>query len=101
MHGARLHALGRDPPLFALQVELGPLGHQTTKDLIVAATESHPLRTDQVETLASRAQGSPLFLIELLEALQRSDDVDALPDSVEAAAQTMRSYRRLILGEGD
>jgi predicted ATPase len=40
-----------------------------------------------VEILASRGQGNPLFLIELLQALQRSDDVDALPDSVEGLIQ--------------
>ena len=32
-------------------------------------------------------QGNPLFLVELLEALQRSDDIDALPDSVEGLIQ--------------
>jgi len=30
-----------------------------------------------------------------------SAEAFALPDSIEAATQTMRSYRRLILGEGD
>jgi class 3 adenylate cyclase/tetratricopeptide (TPR) repeat protein len=69
------------------RIELGPLGQQTTRDLIIAATQSNPLRLEQVETLASRGQGNPLFLIELLQALQRSDDVDALPDSVEGLIQ--------------
>ena len=33
----------------------------------------------QVRTLAERAQGNPLFLIELLEALRRGEDVESLP----------------------
>ena len=69
------------------RIELGPLGHQTTRDLIITATQSNPLRLVQVESLASRGQGNPLFLVELLQALQRSDDVDALPDSVEGLIQ--------------
>jgi hypothetical protein len=37
----------------------------------------------QVALLARRAEGSPLFLIELLQALRHGGDIEALPHSVE------------------
>lgn len=66
-----------------IRINLQPLGFDQAKDLIVAATEDAPLLPHQVETLAKRAEGNPLFLIELLQALRRGGNVDELPHSVE------------------
>lgn len=67
----------------AIQITLQPLDQDDAESLIVAATEAHPLPSQQVKALAFRAAGSPLFLIELLQALKRGSDVDSLPQSVE------------------
>ncbi|MDP3984628.1 MAG: adenylate/guanylate cyclase domain-containing protein [Acidimicrobiia bacterium] len=66
-----------------LHIELQPLTDEQTKELIIAATESAPLMPRQIASLSERAQGHPLFLIELLQALRQGRDVDALPHSVE------------------
>jgi len=67
----------------AIQINLHPLDQDEAESLIVAATEASPLPSQQVQALALRAAGSPLFLIELLQALKRGGDVDSLPQSVE------------------
>jgi tetratricopeptide (TPR) repeat protein len=67
----------------ALTIDLQPLEASHAAELIIAATESAPLMPDTVAELARRAAGNPLFLIELLEALGRGEDLDYLPDSVE------------------
>lgn len=65
------------------RIELKPLGVEDAEALIIAASESAPLMPSQVATLAKRAEGSPLFLIELLQALRHGGDVEELPHSVE------------------
>lgn len=64
-------------------VELQPLDIEQATDLIQRATVGSPLLPSQVDTLARRAEGSPLFLLELLHALRTEGDVDRLPQSVE------------------
>ncbi len=66
------------------RVELHPLGLDDAKNLIFSATEEAPLPPQQVELLARQADGSPLFLIELLQALRRSGSLEEIPQSVEA-----------------
>lgn len=66
-----------------VRIALQPLGPESVTSLIHAATESAPLMPQQERELAERAAGSPLFLIELLDALRRGEDVDSLPSSVE------------------
>ncbi len=61
-----------------------PLTAEQTAAAIVAATEDHPLRPHELETLVARADGNPLFLAELLEATAAGEDVDTLPDSIDA-----------------
>jgi class 3 adenylate cyclase/tetratricopeptide (TPR) repeat protein len=68
-------------------IELQPLTVEDAASLIDAATEDRPLMPRQVTELAERAQGNPLFLIELLDALRRGEDVDALPRSVDGLIQ--------------
>ena len=71
----------------AVGIELQPLAVEQAASLIDAATEDRPLMPQQVRDLAERAQGNPLFLIELLDALRRGEDVDALPQSVDGLIQ--------------
>jgi class 3 adenylate cyclase/tetratricopeptide (TPR) repeat protein len=83
------------------RIQLEPLGIDEAKALIENATEDAPLLPHQIENLAARAEGSPLFLIELLQALRRGGDVDALPHSVEgligARIDTLPSADRNVL----
>lgn len=51
--------------------------------LIHAATEELPLPPHEIEALAARSGGNPLFLIELLSSAE-AGSVEALPDSVES-----------------
>ncbi|HEY7583967.1 MAG TPA: adenylate/guanylate cyclase domain-containing protein [Acidimicrobiia bacterium] len=66
-----------------LRIDLKPLSREDAEQLIIAASEGTPLMPNQVALLARRAEGSPLFLIELLQALRQGGDVEALPHSVE------------------
>jgi tetratricopeptide (TPR) repeat protein len=65
-------------------IPLEPLGLDEAKTLIYRATEDSPLPSQQVERLAQQAQGSPLFLVELLQTLRRSGSLEEIPQSVEA-----------------
>lgn len=64
-------------------LDLQALGLAQAKELLLAATASSPLLTSQVDTLAARAGGSPLFLLELLDVSRGDAGVDQLPHSVE------------------
>ena len=64
-------------------IDLQPLATEQAVELIHAATEEAPLMSQQVRVLAERAAGNPLFLIELLDALRRGEDVETMPTSVE------------------
>lgn len=66
-----------------VRIELQPLGHEPVVALIHRATEDAPLMPRQERELAERAAGNPLFLIELLDALRRGEDVETMPSSVE------------------
>ncbi|WP_256842353.1 adenylate/guanylate cyclase domain-containing protein [Ornithinimicrobium cryptoxanthini] len=65
------------------QLELSPLGVTEARELLQSATKGSPLLTSQVDTLAERADGSPLFLLELLHVMRADAAVDQLPHSVE------------------
>jgi class 3 adenylate cyclase/tetratricopeptide (TPR) repeat protein len=66
------------------QIWLVPLSAEASAELIERSTEDLPLAQQHVDALATRAGGNPLFLTELLAASQRADDLEELPDSVEA-----------------
>lgn len=65
------------------RVELAPLDPAHARDLLQRATAGTPLLPSQVDLLAARAEGNPLFLLELLHALRAGAAVDYLPQSVE------------------
>jgi tetratricopeptide (TPR) repeat protein len=71
----------------ATTLALAPLSVDAAAAIINAATADTPLIPQQVHALAERAQGNPLFVIELLDALRRGEDVDSLPHSVEGLIQ--------------
>lgn len=63
--------------------DLGPLTLEDARRFIINATHESPLLPNQVDLLAERAEGRPLFLLEMLDAVQRGGDVESLPHSVE------------------
>jgi class 3 adenylate cyclase/tetratricopeptide (TPR) repeat protein len=71
------------PEGIGMRFELEPLSRSETEQLILAASEGAPLMSSQITQLANRAEGSPLFLIELLRALRQGSEVETLPQSVE------------------
>lgn len=64
-------------------IELPPLDVADARELLQRATTGVPLLSSQVDTLAARAEGNPLFLLELLQTLRAGAAVDHLPQSVE------------------
>jgi tetratricopeptide (TPR) repeat protein len=66
-----------------LRLWVVPLGDRDAEALIDSATGDRPLLPAQRRMLAERAQGHPLFLIELVHALRQGGDVEGLPHSVE------------------
>ncbi|HJP66360.1 MAG TPA: tetratricopeptide repeat protein, partial [Actinomycetota bacterium] len=67
-----------------VRIDPKPLGADDAAALLRATSEDAPLRPHELEALAQRAGGNPLFLQELL-ASRSAVGVDELPDSVEAA----------------
>lgn len=65
-------------------LELGPLNPKSREELIRRLDESRRFRKHEVEMIADRSGGNPLFLVELVRAVKESGEVDALPASVEA-----------------
>lgn len=73
-----------DDELRSLVFELLPLPNAAAEALITIATDEQPLRPHEVEELALRSGGSPLFLVELLNLARAAGTTEALPDSIEA-----------------
>jgi class 3 adenylate cyclase/tetratricopeptide (TPR) repeat protein len=65
-------------------IVLAPLAPAASEALVLQATAVAPLRPHDVERLAERAQGNPLFLLEIVRALREIGSVDALPESLDA-----------------
>jgi predicted ATPase/class 3 adenylate cyclase len=63
---------------------LVPLPLSEAQAMVERATDDKPLHPHEVEELARRSGGSPLFLLELLAVMRATGTADALPDSVEA-----------------
>jgi tetratricopeptide (TPR) repeat protein len=69
-----------DPVLMHLEA----LDADAAADLIERSSHELPLAPQQAEELARRAGGNPLFLTELLAAAHRREELEQLPDSIEA-----------------
>ncbi len=67
-----------------LAFDLLPLSEREAAEIVEIATDEQPFRPHEVEELARRSGGSPLFLVELLNVARAAGTTDELPDSVEA-----------------
>jgi tetratricopeptide (TPR) repeat protein len=67
-----------------LAFNLLPLSEREAAEIVESATDEQPFRPHEVEELARRSGGSPLFLVELLNVARAAGTTDELPDSVEA-----------------
>ena len=78
----------------SLGFTLLPLSVELAAEIVAIATDQQPLRPHDLEELAQRSGGSPLFLFELLDLARATGTTDSLPDSVEAvvAAEIDRSF---------
>jgi class 3 adenylate cyclase len=68
----------------SLVFDLLPLPQTAAETLVAIATDEEPLRPYQVEELALRSGGNPLFLVELLNVARATGTTETLPDSIEA-----------------
>ena len=67
-----------------LTIDLGPLSVQAMTTILEAATDDDPLRPHEIEELARRSGGNPLFLFQLLDMVRATGTIEALPDSIES-----------------
>jgi class 3 adenylate cyclase/tetratricopeptide (TPR) repeat protein len=65
------------------RLELHPLSQAEATELALAATHEAPLPAREMQLLVDRSGGNPLFVRELIAAVQQGDAIGALPDSVE------------------
>ena len=68
------------PPVAAMTIQLEPLQGEDAKALVAAANDG--LSADEIEAIAERAGGNPLFLQELVSAAGRKEEVEELPENV-------------------
>lgn len=64
-------------------LRLHPLSPAQLGELVAAATTAAPLPERRVAALVERSGGNPMFLLELLHAVEAGSDTDALPTSIE------------------
>lgn len=64
-------------------VPIGPLPDNIVRALAIDATEAAPLRPHEVDLVVTRANGSPLFVGELITAAQELGSLDAVPESLQ------------------
>jgi class 3 adenylate cyclase/tetratricopeptide (TPR) repeat protein len=63
-------------------IVLGPLGEGDATAIVHEITEDAPLQPHVTSAIVERSQGNPMFLLELLGAME-DGDIDAMPDSIE------------------
>lgn len=67
----------------AILLDLQPLGDEALVELVKVATEADPLPSHVILSLVQRSGGNPLFLLELLNAVQAGGDLATMPASVD------------------
>ena len=70
-------------PGAATEVRLGPLDAAAALSMVGSGTAESPLPPHEMEQLAKRAGGNPLFLRALVETATARGSVEGLPDSLE------------------
>ncbi len=60
-----------------------PLPDDVVRALTISATDAAPLRPHEIDLVVSRANGSPLFVGELITAAQELGSFDAVPESLQ------------------
>jgi class 3 adenylate cyclase/predicted ATPase len=64
-------------------VPIEPLPDDVVRALAISATEAAPLRPHEIDLVVTRANGSPLFVGELITAAQELGSFDAVPASLQ------------------
>jgi class 3 adenylate cyclase/tetratricopeptide (TPR) repeat protein len=82
--GGRLWTDVEDEELRYVAFNLLPLSEREAAEIVEITTEEQPFRPHEVEELARRSGGSPLFLVELLNVARAAGTTYELPESVEA-----------------
>jgi class 3 adenylate cyclase/tetratricopeptide (TPR) repeat protein len=67
------------------QVTLEPLPAEALEQLVIAATETAPLRPHEVAAIVQRADGNPLYVEEVTRMTRGGSSLDLLPESLQAA----------------
>jgi class 3 adenylate cyclase/tetratricopeptide (TPR) repeat protein len=75
-------------PATGARVELAPLPPEVVERLVIAATDSMPLRPHEIRAIVDRAEGNPLFVEEVSRIAVGSASLESLPESVGAALST-------------
>ena len=85
----------------AHRLDLRPLSSDAVNAMVKLATDDVPLPPHELELLARRAGGNPLFVHELLGAARAGGTVSALPDTVEGVMAVqidrLQPRERLVL----
>ena len=68
----------------AERIHLEPLGVEAALELATDASANDPLPDHLLADIATRSLGNPMFVLELVDALQRGASLDELPTSLEA-----------------
>lgn len=83
------------------EIALRPLDETLVRRIANEATKAAPLRPNELDALAERSGGNPLFLGELLRVIREAGWSEQLPDSLEAVASieidTLAPLTRQIL----
>jgi class 3 adenylate cyclase/tetratricopeptide (TPR) repeat protein len=74
--GGFVTALGEHLPI-------EPLPDDIVRELAISATEAAPLRPHEIDLVVTRANGSPLFVGELITAAQELGSFEAVPESLQ------------------
>jgi class 3 adenylate cyclase/tetratricopeptide (TPR) repeat protein len=85
------------PPLPALTLRLEPIPEEDAKTLVRAAAGDRGLSEEELAALMQRAAGNPLFLQELATSDAAGEQMEEMPETVEAVVAT----RIDRLGPGD
>jgi class 3 adenylate cyclase/tetratricopeptide (TPR) repeat protein len=77
-------ALGGGGGNHVSEIRPAPLSSEHAAILVDAESDGRPLAPHEIETLAARSGGNPLFLRELLAVSQTNGSIDDLPDSIDS-----------------